>query len=126
MKTTLVALLLLAFPAAAQMGPFTDKVKSCADCGVVSVIRPVVKEQRMVSSEAAPSGLVARIPLGSSAPAQVGSSTRFGKDAVSSETTYEFVVRLDDGRFRLVRAEERGDWREGDRARVEEGRLLRP
>ena len=97
---------------------------ACPECGIVRSIRPVVKETKpLPGSEVKPSGLVASIPLDGGKP-QVKSSTKIGKDAVVSGTTWEVVVLLDDGRFRVVTTDERGDWKEGDRVRIDGGRLL--
>jgi hypothetical protein len=98
--------------------------QACADCGVVRSVRPVVKESKPGGvNEIMPSGLVASIPLGPGASKpQLTSSTKVGRDVVYADTTYEVVVQLDDGRFRVVSTDER-DWQEGDHVRVEGGRL---
>ena len=70
------------------------------------------------STESRPSGLVASVPLGGGKP-QVGSSNKYGKDAVTISESWEVTVRLDDGRFRLLRLGEEPDVREGDKVRID-------
>jgi hypothetical protein len=133
MRTVLACLCIAAAPAWAQApslavpsSMFTRPAEPCADCGVVRSVRTVVKESKPGgASDVKPSGLVASIPLGAGAgKPQVSSSTRIGRDAVHEDTTYEVVVQLEDGRFRVLTSEEH-EWQEGDRVRVEGGRLLR-
>ena len=98
--------------------------QGCADCGVVRSVRTVVKESRPGGvNEIMPSGLVASIPFGGG-KAELGPSTKIGRDVVHADTTYEIVVQLADGRFRVVTADE-PEWQEGDRVRVEGARLVR-
>jgi len=96
----------------------------CADCGVIRSVRSMSKESHVAVDSAKPSGLVATVPLGGGKP-QIGSSTKVGRDAVESVTTWEVIVRMDDGRFTIVTLDDRGDWREGDKVRVERGKLER-
>jgi hypothetical protein len=105
---------------------FIRPPEACTDCGVVRSVRTVVKESKPSDqSDVKPSGLVASIPLGAGAgKPQVRSSTKIGRDAVHEDTTYEVVVQLDDGRFRVVTSDER-DWQEGDHIRIEGARLVR-
>ena len=105
---------------------FIRPPEACADCGVVRSVRTVVKESKPgEASDVKPSGLVASIPLGAGAgKPQVRSSTKIGRDAVHEDTTYEVVVLLDNGRFRVVSSDEH-DWQEGDHVRIEGARLLR-
>ena len=104
---------------------FTRPAEPCTDCGVVRSVRAVVKESQPAGvNDVKPSGLVASIPLGAGAgKPQVRSSTKIGRDAVHEDTTYEVVVQMDNGRFRVVSSDER-DWEEGDHVRIEGGRLL--
>jgi hypothetical protein len=128
MRNALTLLLMAALPtfAQAQAGPATVPVqKSCADCGVVRSVRLVTKEVRPTADAAKPSGLVASIPLKGSEPPRLGSSARLGKDQVSVIENWEVIVRLDDGRFRVVMLDEPTDLREGDKVRIEQGRPVR-
>jgi hypothetical protein len=98
---------------------------SCAECGVVRSIRQVTKESRPPDSQDnKPSGLVATVPLGGGGKAQIGSSTKLGKEASSTSTTWEVIVRLDDGRFRLFVLDEQPDVAQDDKVRIEEGRIV--
>jgi len=87
-------------------------------------MRAVVKESRVPSDATKPSGLVATVPFGGGKP-QIGSSTKVGRDVVESVTTWEVVVRLDDGRFSILTLDAVDDWREGDKVRIERGKLVR-
>jgi hypothetical protein len=92
----------------------------CANCGVVRSIKVISKElQPTPSTESRPSGLVASVPLGGGGKAQVGSSTKYGKDAVTKSESWEVTVLLDDGRFRILRLGDEPEVREGDKVRIE-------
>jgi hypothetical protein len=126
LKGALLAGVLCALPAWAQ-GPKevpAPPQAKCAECGVVRSVRSMSRESPVTSDSAKPSGLVATVPLGGGKP-QIGSSTRVGRDAVESVTTWEVIVRMDDGRFTIVTLDDPGDWREGDKVRVERGKLER-
>jgi hypothetical protein len=124
-KTLLAVLVCAAVPAFAQ-APSSESVKkgSCAECGVVRSVRAVTKEARPPESQDnKPSGLVATVPLGGGKP-QIGSSTKLGKEAASVSTTWEVIVRLDDGRFRLFVLDEQPDVQQDDKVRIEDGRVV--
>ena len=94
----------------------------CPDCGVVRSVRTLTKELRGADTtdDARPSGLVATVPLGKGGgKPEAGSSTRIGKDAVPTSESWEIIVRLDDGRIRVLTATQRPEVREGDKVRVE-------
>jgi len=97
---------------------------ACPECGVVRSVRHVTKEIKPDGKDdARPSGFVASVPLGGGKPS-AGSSTRIGKDAVQTSESWEIVIALDDGRFRLLNVPEPPDVRQGDKVRVEaNGRL---
>jgi hypothetical protein len=125
MRLSLAAALLAAWPvlAADPPAPSTKAagapLAACADCGVVRSVRSVKKEIKTdPESDSRPSGLVATFPLGGG-KAQAGSSTRIGKDKPQFSETWEVIVRLDDGRFRVVTLEERPELREGDQVRFD-------
>ncbi len=105
--------------------PRSEVLQTCPDCGEIRSIRRVEREQRPSSSlpEGEPSGLVASIPFGGGKPT-VGSSTREERRREPPLVTYEVIVRLDDGRFRLVvQDEEPVGLKMGDRVRVEENKV---
>jgi hypothetical protein len=99
--------------------PPPPPASACADCGVVRSIRAITKEIKPddAKTDARPSGLVATIPFGGKAEA--GPSQRIGKDAVTSSESWEIIVRLDDGRFRVMTVREPPEVRVGDKVRVE-------
>src|SRR4051812_255788 len=88
-------------PAAPAAAPSARPVAPCADCGLVRSVTPVEKQVKPATDAGKPSGLVATVPLGGG-KMQVGSSTRLGNDVVVTQRTWDVVVRLDDGRSRLV------------------------
>lgn len=126
MRSVLTCLLLCALPAWSQAPaiPTTTVPKgSCAECGVIRSVRPVTKkEPAQPADQAKPSGLVATVPLGGG-KMQVGSSTKLGRDVERASTVYEVIVRYDDGRYTMVMLDEPGEWKEGDKVRIEKGRL---
>ena len=135
MKRAIALLLFAAVPALAQVTSPPPAVPSkeaatCPDCGVVRSIRSIQKEARPVPADSTkPSGLVATIPLGSSgakhgAKPQVGSSSDLGRDVVPEASTWEVIVRLDDGRFRVVVLDESPNLRVGDKVKVEDGKVV--
>ncbi|HEY2629604.1 MAG TPA: hypothetical protein VGI57_10780, partial [Usitatibacter sp.] len=124
MRSWLTVLMVSAVPAAwAQALPDPTKAPrpaatSCADCGVITSVRSVTKKAPpVVANESKPSGLVATIPLGGGSP-QVGSSTKIGRDVPSVTQSWEVVVRLDDGRYRVVVLDSQPDYAKGDRVKV--------
>lgn len=110
-------------PAPAKSGPAPSM---CGECGVVRSVRSVTKESPPAAADASkPSGFVASVPFGGGKP-YVGSSTHAGgRDSPATITTWEVIVRLDDGRFSVFTLDDPADWREGDKVRVESGRLRR-
>jgi hypothetical protein len=129
MKTiALACLCLLVLPLHAQTSaPVGPAAAACADCGVIRSIQQKVKQERPTGDQTAskPSGLVATVPLGGG-KVQVGPSQKLGKEAVVSEKTWDVVVRLDDGRLRLVSVDRQPEFQQGDRVRIEGNRLVTP
>lgn len=131
MRTLLACLVFAAAPAAAQQPAAPPTIKpgasqtplACATCGVVRSVSPKEKQARPAADEAKPSGLVATVPLGGG-KVQVGPSQRLGKEAVITERTWDVVVQLDDGRFKLVTLDRTPDVQQGDRVRVEGNTLV--
>jgi hypothetical protein len=110
-------------PAPAPGSPPVPRA-TCVDCGTVTSIRGITREEAPpTSDDTKPSGLVASIPLGGGKP-KVGSSTKVGREAPARVTTWEAVVRLDDGRFRVLMLEQQPAVQKGDRVRIVEGKLL--
>ena len=111
---------LIAFAAVAAFAQST-----CVDCGVVRSVRSITKQIRPspATEETKPSGFVASIPLKGGKP-EIGSSERIGKDAPTVVETWEVVVRMDDGKFRVVVLDDQPDLAEGGRVRFEKGKLV--
>ena len=124
MRNFLACVMICAAPAWAQTQAPPPAVPekaaaTCPECGVVSSVRSVKKElPPNANTESKPSGLVATIPL-KGGKAQIGSSSKIGKDVVTTSQTWEITIRLDDERLRLVTVDEDPDLREGDKVRVE-------
>jgi hypothetical protein len=99
--------------------PSPPAAETCADCGVVRSVRMISKEVRPdeAKTDVRASGLVADIPFGGKPKA--GPSQRIGKDAVTTSDSWEIIVRLDDGRFRVLTVRESPDVRDGDKVRIE-------
>jgi len=147
MRNLLPALLLCAVmpaiaqpPAAPAKAPLAAPRAMCADCGVITSVRSVSKQEAAAAGparnpsneappgavdEAKPPGLVASIPLGGGKP-QVGSATRVGSAAPAVTTTWEVIVRMDDGQFRVLALEAQPDFAKGDRVRIANGKLTLP
>src|SRR5688572_2481424 len=128
----LLACLLLAATSATAQAPFKKGLPgaSCKECGVVTTVRMVRKELRApenATTENAPSGLVANVPLGSGGgKAKVGSSTRYGQDAASVMESWEVIVKLDDGRYRMATLNEKPELKQGDRVEFDkDGKVQR-
>ena len=97
--------------------------KSCEECGVVRSIRKVESQQPIDNVDrSSTAGLVATIPLSGGKP-QVGSSSELRKELKPPSVTWEIVVRLDDGRFRVVLQDDPGSLREDDKVKVVDGKV---
>jgi uncharacterized Zn finger protein len=128
MRIVLAVLLGLVTSAGAQVTPAPVPAQAkCAECGVVRSVKAINKEEKPTPADSTkPSGLVATIPFGKDAgPPQLGSSSKIGRDKVKVNTRWEVVVRLDDGRFQVVMLDDEPDLREGDKVRVDEGKVAR-
>lgn len=130
MRTLLACLAFAAAQAAAQPSapsaapPAASRPPAgCITCGVVRSVNLKEKQARPATDEGKPSGLVATVPLGGG-KVQVGPSQRLGKEAVVTEKTWDVVVQLDDGKFKLVTLDHRPDVQQGDRVRVEGNALV--
>jgi hypothetical protein len=128
MRALLACIGLAVLPALAQAPkppatPPPRAAASCADCGVVGSISVKERQQRPATDAGKPSGLVATVPLGGG-KVQMGSSTKLGNDVVVSEKSWDVVVRLDDGRLKVVTLNQPPEVQEGDRVRVDGTRLV--
>ena len=106
--------------------PVSSVLVKCVDCGVVRSVKRVEKETRPTEADKSkPSGFVATIPLGKGAgKPTLGSSNEVQHDAKPPLVTYEIIVRLDDGRFRVVLQPEGENLRDGDKVKIVEGKVV--
>jgi hypothetical protein len=125
-----VALATLSLAATAQApAPPAGAAKSsvfvtCAECGVVRSIKRIETSAPATDAERrSTSGLVASVPL-DGGKTLVGSATDVRHERKPDLVSYEIVVRLDDGRFQLVRQDDAGNLREGDKVRIERGKAV--
>jgi len=111
-------------PPPASAAPRSAVAASCEGCGVVRSVKRVEKSQPITAQERkSTAGLVASVPLGGGKPS-VGSATDVRNEQKPPTVTYEIVVRLDDGRFQLVTQDDAGDLREGDKVRLDRGKVV--
>jgi hypothetical protein len=99
-------------------------VMRCQDCGTVQSIREA-QQARLASPQdpasGSPVGLVMSVPLGRKpAPERpfVGSVGSRQWQERTSNTRYEFIVRMDDGSYRTVSRQGVSDFKVGDRVKV--------
>lgn len=133
MNRTFFAVFVAAFlPAlAAAQAPTPDSpifkaapAASCAECGVVRSVKRVERSQQITAQEReSTAGFVAQVPIGGDKPV-VGSAADTRGQLKPPVVSYEVVVRLDDGRFQLVVQDDAADLREGDKVRIERGRVV--
>lgn len=123
-RLALLALAVLATAAQAQSS-VSPAAAQCPDCGVIRSIKRVESGAKaaQVEERKGPSGFVASIPLDGSKP-KVGSSTELSREKQPVTVSYEVVVRLEDGRLRVVLQDDVGAMREGDKVKVEAGRVV--
>jgi len=98
-----------------------SKAAACVDCGVVTSVKKVEKQQEPATDAAKPSGLVASVPLRGGKP-QVGSSSRLGGDTTVVTKTWQVIVRRDDGRFQVFTLNDDPGLVEGDKVRIDKGK----
>ena len=97
---------------------------TCAECGVIQRVKRIENKPRITAEDRkANQGLVANIPLDGS-KATIGSSTKLQREEKPPIVNYEIVVRLDDGRLQVVMQEEIESLREGDKVKVERGKVV--
>ena len=122
----LACLALAAFALSAQaQNPVSPAAAACPDCGVIRSIKRVESGDKaaILEERKGPSGLVANIPLDGGKPS-VGSSTDLSRDRRPPSVSYEVVVRMADGRLRLVIQDDVDGLKEGGKAKVERGRVV--
>lgn len=134
MKPSLPAAILLSALAAGAAAQYTPKVPatvdapaatSCPECGVVRSVKrkestsPITAEERKSTT-----GFVASVPLGGGKPT-VGSSSDVRSELKPPVVTFEIVVRLDNGNFQVVNQSDAADLREGEKVRIERGKVVR-
>jgi outer membrane lipoprotein SlyB len=91
---------------------------------VIRSVRRVETEVKPTPQDRSqPSGLVATIPL-KGGGAQVGSSTEIAREQKPPNVTYEVIVRMDNGSFRVVMQADAEGLRAGDKVRVDEGKVV--
>jgi hypothetical protein len=71
----------------------------------------------------ATAGYVASVPLGGGKPT-AGSVTDVRNERKPPVVSWEVVVRLDDGRLQLVRQDDAANLREGDKVRIDRGKVV--
>lgn len=134
---------LAALALAAGVAAGADPAPACLECGTVRSIREVDRELPQPQTSADPpgytspgdfpGGLGGNLSAGWVAMYKSGggpSSSYVG--AVGSpelreqltERSYEIVVKLDNGRFQLVREDQPPSWQVGDRVKIVMGRLV--
>ncbi len=96
--------------------------ESCPACGVVYSVKRVEKQTPARTEQESPAGIVASVPLGGG-PVTAGSATDVRRELQPPAASYEIVVRLDDGRFQLVRQDDSHGLREGDKVRIDAGKV---
>jgi hypothetical protein len=97
---------------------------ACAGCGVVRSVKRIEKAARITSQERESSaGFVAQMPIGGD-KAVVGSATDAREQLKPPVVSYEVVVRLDDGRLQLVVQDDAENLREGDKVRIDRGKVV--
>jgi outer membrane lipoprotein SlyB len=122
-----------------------DPAPSCPDCGTVRSIREVDREMAPPPTSAEPAGytspgdfpggLGGNLSAGWVATARYKPGDGMSRGYVGAvgspelreqltERSYEIVVKLDNGRFQLVREDQPPAWQVGDRVRIVMGKLL--
>ena len=98
--------------------PPAPNAASCSSVKRKESTSPITAEERKSTA-----GFVASVPLGGGKPT-VGSSSDVRSELKPPVVTYEIVVRLDDGSFRVVTQDDAEDLREGDKVRVDRGKVV--
>jgi hypothetical protein len=110
-------------PPAPPAAPAKAEV-ACADCGVIRSVKRVETQPGITAEDRRnTAGWVASIPLDGGKPL-MGSSSEVRRELRPPLVTYEIVVKMDGGQFRVVLQEDPGDMREGDKVRMERGKVV--
>ena len=141
-RVLLAVMLLGAWPAAA---PAQQEAAGCPNCGVVRSVREVEREQPAPRTTADPPGYVSpgdfpgslggNLSSGWVATARYQGGAGWSQGYVGAvgspelkerfaERSYEIVVKLDNGRYQLVREDQPPPWQAGDRVKIVMGRLV--
>jgi outer membrane lipoprotein SlyB len=111
-------------PPQAPSSVLKPKAATCAECGVVRSVKRIEAATRPTAQEReSTAGFVASVPLGGG-KSSVGSVTDVRREATPPVVSYEIVVRLDDGRFQVVTQADAGSLREGDKVRIDRGKVV--
>lgn len=112
-------------PGAQGQNPVSPAAAACPDCGVIRTIKRLESGDKaaILAERKGPSGLVANIPL-DGGKASVGSSTELSRENRPASVSYEVVVRMADGRLRLVVQDDIDGLKEGGKVKVERGRVV--
>ena len=126
-RSLLIALVALdalaSIPALAQAPAGSVFQESCPTCGVVRSVKRIEKETPARTEQESPAGIVASVPLGGG-HVSAGSATDVRRELQPPAVSFEIVVRLDDGRFQLVRQDDTHGLREGDKVKIEAGKVI--
>jgi hypothetical protein len=125
-----LVLALLSTGSAAQVTPPSVVIQkeqaaaTCAECGVIRSVKRIESNQRLTPEERkSTAGYVASVPLDGGKPV-VGSATDVRRELKPATVRHEIVVRLDDGRFQVVMQDDAENLREGDKVRVDRGKVV--
>ncbi|HXN16658.1 MAG TPA: hypothetical protein VN878_09770 [Usitatibacter sp.] len=114
-------------PSGLPVSPEIIEKATCSGCGEIRSLRRIETPLRpapRATERKDPSGFVASIPLGNAGgKPYVGSSTREERRREGAGVTYEIVVELDDGGLTVVLQNEANDLKQGDKVRVEDGKV---
>jgi outer membrane lipoprotein SlyB len=86
-------------------------------------VKRIEKEIPARTEQESPAGIVASVPLGGG-PVAAGSVMDVRREQQTPAVNFEIVVRLDDGRFQLVRQDDSHGLREGDKVRIDAGKVV--
>ncbi len=102
-----------------------QKAATCPECGVVRSVKRIEAPQPITAKEReSTAGFVAQVPLGGGDKSVVGSTSKERGELKPPVATWEVVVRLDDGRFQVVRQDDASALREGDKVKIERGKAV--
>lgn len=122
-----------AAPASGQepdVPPQPTEGASCAQCGVIYDIKTITTEaphaaEREPDQAQAPVGPFVKIPLTSNPNAQAEFGAYGSKEwrKQHEQTTYQVIVRFDDGRYTMIETDDASGLHLGQRVRVQQKRI---